>query len=985
MSMESLGGAGRTASNAPITQSPSQESQNEGVHAQRSVVPTESKRVLPELTETEGRHFLPLSHRNDTVGPYERVRSGGFVDFVTSLVMPSVVRGLNSTPRKELKKLRTKARSITARFRHDQKQLRSAERELAKIETRLNKLRTKFDRLTGKEQRAMVRLVQKKAELIPKFAELEAVVKHYETESEELRGIEAKLLHQREKTGTLLGSALKSGIRFLTGMQTVYAAKNDPANRDTIYQLDLGNMTLTDEGHYEVQLKGIKLLIDKCHMDGENFVISVTECSARCSSQGVQPGSDEPVELTGKCTLTFKPPLAREMQSIMTTPAYRLPGTIKQRWKAFRAGYFSSDSTGNKPKLLDFVDFNLDGVSRKVGNGYFDLLNQSGGELLLKLMTPVIGSAKQYSDEAVLSELRYKKACLTKEAHREDKLCRMLTDFQSELKSDLAALPKPLSREQSELQELHSGLQKQIDDAVEKEVQFQNAKSVEQDQLDVAESIARGRDSWIEGFDNMIKAVSSMRKAMLHATPDRPVPVAINPQKIRLGLSGYVDIDNLEMQVSDVEMRDDGVLTITAPTALAKMTVGHELKEPNSADMSLEGLKLTLDPPLGPLAWEMLNLQFPINARHFDSLRKKYEELTHIHKAEGTGVERATLKDLIHFQLDKVTSAGEPSAGGKEPSAGGNEPAATSEPDTARLAGEISALAGVDVDGNGLQHFLGEYVTMSDGSKREVKNLLSMAILGLGHVASASPQGSGSIRRVASRINKPNRQRPAEWKAVQPEPKSTDEKLPEPELLGSVSENGSVKEPVMVREHDEKDDEGDGEEQFLDALSEPYDPAKDEALDTASVTPEPVARTTEAVVAEPAPEVVEQKQVQELIGKKSFYVDGDSGKEAVYEAHTDLQSLVGQLKGFVGWLVGKDTRDVLTVTSLVGESGAVLVNPKIQSKKGNIFRRYFVNRMLKKALKERSIKTVVGLSKDHLSLELRPWQPVVPPPDVNAN
>ena len=760
MSMDSLDGPGRSSSPSPTSQSPVQEVPEEGVHLHRSVsTETSPKRIFPSLSQGENTHFKPLSHRGLAAKRFKQVKNSKLVDFITSVAMPTAVKGLNEKPRKELKKLRAGIKAMDARFRSDSKQLKSVEKELGKIEEKLIKLQARSDSLNPKEFKALIKAIKRKAELIPMLCELEVAVSHYDVESKSVRDIEQKLVHQRDKTESLLGAALKSGARFLTGLQKIYAAKVNPANADTPYQLNLGGMTLTDEGHYDIQLNDITVLIDKCHMDGEKFVISVTECSAMCRSKGQKSAATGPVELAGKFTVTFKPPLAQAMQDIMTCPTHELPRKIKQRWQAFRANNFNPDAEGRTPKLLDFVDLSLDGISQKQGDGYFDLLNQSGGELMLKLLTPVISSYKEYADEAVISGLDYQILHLRKKTDQEESLCRKLSDFKTQLQDHLNDFPEESGHDYKELQGVLNKVRSDLDEAVEQDVRFQKAKSVEQDRLIVAKSIAQGRDGWLEGFDNMVLVMSSLRKAMEHATEDNPTTVEIKPQKIRLGTAGYIDLENLQVDVTDVEMTDDGVLTITAPTASAKMIVGRELSDTTSANMKLSGLKLTLSPPLGTLAWEVMNLKFPITAGHFNSLKKEFDNLTQISDDE-TEAPHVTLKDLIRFQLDGVTEVNDSSDAGMEPSA------IASEPDTAKLADEVSALAGVEVDEDGLQTFLGDYVTMTDGSQREVKNLLSMALLGLGHVASVTPKNKKSIRRVASEINSPVRPLQEDWVMV---------------------------------------------------------------------------------------------------------------------------------------------------------------------------------------------------------------------------
>ena len=757
MSMDSPNGPRRPLSPAsPTTHTPVQDSagdDGELIHQGRKVsVQPEPFRLLPKVTDAHQRHFVPLTHRGCSITqPPRKIKPGKMVDFFASLAMPFVTRGLNKKNRKALKELKAKRKALEAQYRDDTSNLKTVEKRLAKIQKKTAALRKKLNTLKPGEYQSLVRARTDQAYLLSLKSELESAQKHYGTETNLINQIETKLRRQRDKTKSFLKEAVKSGARLASGLQQVFTAKSDPANKDAIYQIDLGNAVLTDEGYCDAKLEGMQIRIDRCSMDGDNFVINVTECSGKCSSKSSDATFGEPVELTGAFTFTIKPPLAGELLDVMNSASRQLPGKIQQSWAAFKDRHLVADMAGNRQGLLDFIDIDFDGVSQKDEEGrYFDLLNRTGGQILLKLLSPILQSTKQHADEAALSDLKYNVMHHRKETQRHEQNGVLLGGLGAELQQDIQAL-NAAGQPCEELKKLINNIGSQINDAATAQATSGKAESEEQHRLKIAQSAADGRNGRIEGFDNMINVLFTLRKAILNASEENPSVAGIKPQRIQIGESGFVDVDNLQVQVSDVRMTSDGVLTITAPSALARMTVGSELQDSHTEDMNLSGLKLTLSPPLGKLAWEVLNLKFPVSASHFNVLRKQYDALSSESALVGEGPALPTLKDLISFQLEHVESA----SGSRLPE--------ESELETASLAEKVSKVSGAKIDEKELQSFLGQFVEMSDGSQRQVKSLLSMTLLGLGHAASPSPRNEESIRRLASKIASGNKSGFDEW------------------------------------------------------------------------------------------------------------------------------------------------------------------------------------------------------------------------------
>ncbi|WP_145912484.1 hypothetical protein [Endozoicomonas montiporae] len=936
MSMDSLNGPRRPASASPVSHPPKQgatEADNESVHQNRKVsVHSDTGRMVPSLKNTHEQHFLPLTHRDKITQPARRVKPGKMIDFFSSLAMPVVTRGLNEKPRKTLQELKRKKKALKAGYQDDADSLKKVNRQLAKTQKKLTALRTKYKTLKPKEYQSLVRALDDQGNLLTLKSELESAQAHYGTEIDLIKQIETKLRHQRDKTESFLKAAVKSGARLLSGLQQIYTAKADPANQEAVYQIDLGDVTLTDAGYYDVKLEALQARIDRCSMEGDNFVINVAECSARCQSRSGDSAFEEPVELAGAFSFTIKPPLAAEILDIMKSAPHKVPGKIQKVWAEFKANELNPDTSEPRSKWLDFIDIHIDGVSQKQETGgCFDLLNQAGGQILLKLLSPVISSTKRHTDDAALSDLQYNIIHHHKEVQRHQQSGQLLGTFATELQQDIQAL-EAAGQRSDELQALKQRVSSQIDTAAKEEATYHKAESEEESRLAVAQSVARGRDGWLEGFDNMVDVLFSLRGAMLNASEENPSMIDVKPQKIRVGESGYVEVDNLQVQVSDIEMTHGGVLTITVPRASAKMTVGNELQNPQSEDMILSGLKLTLNPPLGKLAWELLNLKFPISASHFNELRRQYNVLTSEAPLVGAGPALPALKDLISFQLEKVESA----SGVKIP--------ADEEANAAGLADKVSVLAGTEVNEKELQSFLGRFVTMSDGSQREVKSLLSMALLGLGHAAGPSPRNEESIRRLASKIAASNKQGFDEWEVVKDEQEfeATDH-LDKPPVTNEAKTEDAL-------------DDDDENELFEDARSEFSD---QDSVDAPS--------QAQPMVTEP--EQSEEEKVEALIQKKSRLIEDSAVQERAFEVSTDLRSLMGQLKGFFSFFLGKSS-DVLTVTNRVGERGVSTV----RLKKGNFLRRIVVNWMLKKSLKRRA-GTIVALSDDHQSLVLKLREP----------
>ena len=945
MAMEPTGSSGRTTPPPPVITT-----QVDGEHQRRSVSPNTSGTSVAGHQYPADYHFTPLDRRQIT---RKTVNLGKTISILTRFATPRITWWFTEVMTNQLKDLKRRADSLAKEGKNDKQKMSKYKKEIVDLRKQLDKLRPKLAQKKSKNIRHFQRLQQRLHKCLEELPELEAAVTSSGTERDIVRQTERQLAQQKDLTESLLKSAIHSGAKCIAGLKKVHKAKKKPENANTAYDIPLGDLTFEDAGRYKITLENVRMAVDQCHAnDDGTFTIRVAEYKANCVSDNPKASSAEPVEVVGGFTLTCKPPLSGYLSEILNAPKFKIAGELSDKWKAMLALLEHPREDGSKASIMDYVDIHLSGFSQNLNGGCFDLLTQHGAETLVKILTPVAASQKQDRDNARLTELHNNLALLQKRKLQAELVIVSLTKFVTTLEDDILQAPEAETR--TLLQTMKAEVETKVALEIAEKERCQKALDHEQASLRAASLVASDRDAWLESYNNMIKLWFDLRSIQGKVSPEGPREINLKQQRIRLGESGYVDIERMKCSVSRIQMEPGGKLNITMPQATARLCIGSHLStDKESANLKLGDASLSVDPPLSQMIWDILTLKFPVNASRLYEIRKQFRALTTLPPDSPEQEARSSLKDLLHFKIgyaSKLSESGEELVEDQH------------TPDSAAMAGKVRQLSGADVDQEQIETLLTSNVTMDDGSQRQLMNLLSMALLGLGHVATAEKKQS--IKQVAATVAQT---------AVSPEPEPT-----RPDTSFAEITQEELEQPDTATDADpDTEDASEDQSVYTDA---PTNFAEEQALVDEDLTVDPEL--------EPSVLEVYQSELSDVDGiSETSFMTVQDHLEASFEIHSQLTSLFGQLSLFSRWLLGK-AEVTLQVVTPIDERGVVkLDTPKIKLRKAGLIRRMMVNRMLKKALKKRSLVLAVDDSSGQKELLLRNPQPVVPapPPDVTAS
>lgn len=937
--MEPTGNSGQTR----LSPSPVSSATVSGEHQHRDVTHNTQPTAVAGNQHPINFEFTPLERQKVT--PLE-VRPSKLINMLSLFARPRIIKGFTAELSSRLQDLRRRHKRQVSENKSNLEKREKTRKELLEINKKLGKLRPELEKGRPKDILQFQQLLERKHIRLKLQAELGSAITCAKAEQQIVEQTEQQLEQQKQYTEDLLKSAISAGARCIAGLKKVYKAKREESNAENVYRIDLGDFSFTDVDRYNITLKGCKLAIDQCHQNQDGtFTIRVAEARAKCVSASSRSAPVDPVGIAGSFTMTLKPPLSDYLSDVLTAPKRQIPGEMQAKWKGIQELLKQHRTDGTQVSIMDYIDIEVTGVKQEIDGSFYDLLTKHGAEQLVKVLTPVAICQKEDRDQAALIEINNGIATLQKQQLEYQSTHNLMSEFLPELDNEIALLPE--GEPKAVLQTMRTEVQSSIESATTKMQEVENALDFDRKRLEAATAAAQDRDSWLEGYNNMVKLWFDLRAVHNKVSPEAPKEVTLGEQRIRLGESGFVDIENLRMQLSQIQLKPEGGLEIMMPRVTARLGLGRQLQDPDYTDMKLEDVSLSLDPPLDEMVWDILTLKIPFNASRIYQIQEQFRTLATALPEGSELPEHPKLKDLIHLNIGKATKVGQ---GGDQVLDEGHTN------NSAALAKKVSDLSGAQVRQGQIEELLGSQLTMDDGSQQQLMNLLSMALLGIGHVA--TPEKKKSIRQVAETVaqvtSQPSGQhsRPGDdWVEV-PLP-------PTEELLTA--------EITPAGEKDE-DDIGDN--------------SSYSATNSSTLEQEQKPLTEDDLLQEPTlPEV----RREELPGLEGISGNTDHGETVSFQMHSQLTSLFGQLSLFKKWLLGKTEATLLVVTSIDERGVVALDTPRIKLRKAGVLRCLLVNRMLKKAIRKRSLKLVVDEADGNKKLRLQRLLPESQqlPPEVD--
>ena len=951
-----------------------------GSHNYRQVA--EQQGLVNSLSQTPSENtFQTLKQRGITPKPL----SGGAVSTLASVLTPMALAGMDVSTSKTRGSMKKGIENLKARQAQGVKRIPAAAKELSRIKKKLEALRGLLDRaMNPKQIREYQTLLDSAEALHRELAELEAKEPWYAAQKELLGNQLEQFSHQTEQSRALTKAGVHAGAKVIGGMRNVY--QPDPASdsQAKVSIMHLGDLKMEDQGHYSVSLQDMSIAIEQFQRNKDGSVtLNVAECSAKCTALDKNGDVTGPVRFSGGLKVTVKEPLAELVDQLMKCSLVKLPFRLKGMTADFekRAQKALGDLNGKKPDIRDFIDFEISAlnIDDEEAEQVHNILSRQGIDIILHLLNPVVSSYKDMADDKLKTSMKAGSSTLNLEIQRREKRISRLEGLASQMEADLGTLSdqdnKSMLRDKSILREMLSNklsqLKYEMSRAHQSLVEYRAAGDVFQKRMLVNEKWRKSdRNEWVEGYTNLSHVLLALREAESKATEASPVVLKCPLQRIPLGAMAHLDVVGMEASITGVDLDESGALTVSVPEMKARLAFENDLtSETRDTPVTLKGLKITIEPPLGTFIRDTLKLDFPLDVRRIQKLNELMSEIwpSTDHQAHGKQTQEPKLDELLHLNFDDVsiTRHGEETFSSEG-----------FETDKDVLSDAASQLLGAKVESDSYEQLMGKLFKPESPEFKKLMHFLAMSVMGAKgevrtpHVpetlnlpeedATASPlsrSDSGiEVVQVSDTTSVQDLPLTEELMSEIVVPEISVTSLPETEI---TAEPTVVPTPVLDTEQDSLN---------VDELSlETVNPAP--LMD--SVPEEVTDFEKDAVnVSIEKLETITAEELRSTEGiKPSFILDKDNKPKAVFELQTNLDNLLGKISWFWKLLIGSRSVD-LEVTTIRSRRGVELQDPIVHVKKAGVIRRYAVNRLLKAAMRKRRVSLVVDYSGDKRRIDL---------------
>ena len=907
------------------------------------VTPSPHSQASPAATALTDRTTAPI-----------RVKKGWGVALLVKVVSPVVQRMMSSEASRASDQMRDRKKKLKADLDKTRSRIKSCSKQLEALDKKLKKARLAVDKGKAQSQDQLLALLDEKKQLHEQMAELEGTLPWQEFQLDDLEQRQETLEQQVKKSRELAVMALDAGAEMASGLRQIYKHKQKNKNHNRPYELQFDRLHMTQKGRYELGAKDARLVLDNFskNTDG-SLTLSISEYTATCTSSDNRGISTPPTTVAVAFQVRLKKPLSDYLHTLMTCDLKDIPGKVISFHKEFNKILATRTSEEDKPpELMDFIDFEVGHVS--IGHETSaDLLSRAGLEPLLQLLHPVIADYKNGFDDAAMQTRNQSLHEIRKSTSKHNATVSHTQTLIQALQEEQQHLPDTpqMHRLKQALLTRQEALQTELDSAKKELERYQG--TVEQlSKLNEIQTrkFASGRNDWVEASSNIGNLLMTLREACQTATPDHPVKLRCQPQRLSFGTTTDLDIDQLQADISSVHLDDNGVLTVDIPRLSTHITFSHGLEGPvNKMPVNLYGARLKLNPPLGKLVNDVLKLKFPLQVKTIMDLSQQIRALL-----SGIDDESAAPTKLVQLSLTDAslqTPEGERFC---------ND---TSTVDCQDLAQSLTQTFGATISDDQITKTLGKLVAPDSHEHKAILHLLAMGLLGMEGEArtmvplpqhsltSPTPTSSAHTQTTtSSAIDLTIQETPVnmEETIIEPLHKVIPDEIPDdtthidtPSLSLSPEPPESVEaSTVSVIPQQDKSEPLEYSDtthelphsQALEALPEPE---SDTVSDSTPFVPLETLNGFQTF--NPLPDANARQTRVTGMGQESVALEMDSSASSVF----------GKMPWYTRWLLGsKDLKFEVKVAR--SERGVELSHPEVRVKKASRLRRFLANRLLKK-------------------------------------
>ncbi|MGI9279397.1 MAG: hypothetical protein ACR2PX_07180 [Endozoicomonas sp.] len=376
--------ASQTGSSASVYQPAVSQQEGSCNHRKVQHRPSEPNRVSGFQNSGAPSDTSLLSRKAEPV----KVSHKGFLSAVSKVASPLVEKGMTFSSQRHLKKVKGENAALQKELSGINKKTASLKREIHKLEKKLEQIRTdRRDMSPARLQEyseLQTKTAMKKEKLDTLTQRKPQVAGQLEGMKEQVKLAEMQANLQEEHAGSMR-SGMAAGSKLLGGLRKVYQETREQGFQGKGFELDLGNLRVSENGRTELSAKDMKVVISEFsqHSDG-SLTLALDECTASDVVVGNQ--SLGPVKLSG-ARITVDPPLSDQLSELMTCGFHKLPSKMLALSREYEKLGEQADSINKTMETLGVKELSVQSLEM---DGKVISDSSQGAEQLMALLESLV-------------------------------------------------------------------------------------------------------------------------------------------------------------------------------------------------------------------------------------------------------------------------------------------------------------------------------------------------------------------------------------------------------------------------------------------------------------------------------------------------------------------------------------------------------------------------------------------------------------------
>ncbi|WP_422472276.1 hypothetical protein [Endozoicomonas sp. ALB032] len=824
------------------------------------------------LSRSEYQPFRSLAERGIETVP---VKPGLLTRALSSLsssfisFFSSAISSVTGATQKEFRNLINDELENQESFKRD---IEDLEHSLKLAEESLQRLRKSIEVLTPEQMDHYIILVKKqlsiKAQLVLKKAYLTRSAEQVRSYEQSLPVSKRKL----EQSMKVLEENISTGIQALALMKDVFKRNRKDKHRGKVFEMRLGDVKVTDPDRYDFQVKNLVLNTSRFCFEKGLLELEVPEISADCFSLE-EDKAVGPIKMKGSCRVCIGEPLAEPLNHLLTCRKTETFSAYKKCSEAFGALYAETSGSDAKRHLGDVIQCSLDGLETEERGVKSDLFMQAMGEALIRLFAPMVTTWKKELGADSLKKSREREDGFAVKANATVGLYQSREKTVKMLEEDLPGMKE--SKAKKACQVMLASCRKDLQRARKLLKQRQEELSKQKQRTAAMMYREANAGQSIHSYQNALKLFHTLRGlAKKQASdPSTSASMGFGEQRIDFTDTAHGELSSASLKFSGFRLGEEGVFEIKVPDVVLNLGLVNEVSDTREAfPVSLKEVSVKVNPPMGEIVHQLLQLDFPLEFRKLERLWKQYQACTSEHYNSIGTHNPLGIGSYLSVDLGSVAclAAGDVRVEARE------RPVADKE----WVALAISDLMGKPHEVSKLDQLFQEKMGMNPQSSNQVMNLLCLGLLGeLEPLSAPDEQKELSTHEIPSSFPKEIEVTPVINEKADIStglPSQIPEEIPAPLSESSVSHSNIKSEPE----------------------SEPEPERKEPAFNTLQENPEKAALPGTEIYLGDLSHCPEVSQVK-------LAVKGDT-PQVSFALKVPALKVLGKLPLLFSWLVGSD-------------------------------------------------------------------------------